>query len=84
MNYEKISFLSLSITEYLGEYAWFKANVDPTYIDTTDLNEHLFSVDAEENPINGLHQELPPFIEAFLKEVKAVSEEVSYIRFVNY
>lgn len=84
MNHEKISFLSFSIVDYPTEYAWFKAKVDPTYIDTTDLNEHLFSVDAEENPINGLHQELPPSIEAFLNEVKAVSEEVSYIRFANY
>ena len=84
MYYEKISFLSLAITEHRKEYVWFKANVDPTYRDSTDLNEHLFSVDAEYNAIHGETQKLPPFIMSFLNNVKAVSEEVSYIRFVNY
>jgi hypothetical protein len=84
MYYEKISFLSLAIAEHQAEYDWFTANIEPTYRDSTDLNEHLFSVDAEYNAIHGETQELPPFIEAFLNNVKAVSEEVSYIRFVNY
>ena len=85
MNYEKISFLSLPIAEYGAEYKWFTENVDPTYKDNAlNLNEHLFSVDAEDNSMTGETQELPPFIEEFLKEVKAVSEEVSYIRFVSY
>lgn len=81
--YETLSFLSLPIDENSREFEWFKNNVEPTYRDV-ELKEHLYSVDAFDNPIEGETQELPEFIDTFLSEVKAVSSDVAYIRFVNF
>ena len=84
--HETLSFLSLPIDQNRKEYEWFKKNVDPTYKDNAGLKEDLYSVDAGENALEGDTgvQDLPKFIETFLEEVKAVSPDVCYLRFVNF
>lgn len=56
---------------------WVRINIQPDYEDQV-MKEHLYSVDLAES----YSEELPPFMQVFEKQLKAMSPDLFYFRFI--
>jgi hypothetical protein len=64
--------------QHATQYHWLDVNVRPDYTDSTDCEEHIYSIDLLEH----YEESIPPFMTEFIEALKAMDPDIAYFRFV--